>query len=154
MGMKCVKIALDQLAAVFACSPVKQFKHGRNDIIVRFDNPDVFAPGKTESLIHAVAITGILLVQDNDPGILCRIFRNDRRTGVGGTIVDADDFDLLQSLADDRIQTLAQIAFHIINRDQNGNSGTLRRFPPAAGTRRTACIEIFGNAVNHVFPSM
>lgn len=92
----------------------------RFEPVVRFENTDVFAAGFFEPLVHGITITGIFLVNNDDTRVFFGIFFNNVKRAVGRTVVETDDFEVAQSLADNAVQTLTQVFLDVIDRDKHG----------------------------------
>lgn len=78
-----VIIGADDVGVVLLSEGKEFFEGIEVDIVIGFDNADVFAGGAGETLVHAVAVAGVGLVDDNDAGILiCECLDNiERRIG-------------------------------------------------------------------------
>lgn len=93
------------------------------EIIVRLEDADVFTPGALDSLVHAVAIARIGLIDDDDARVFLSEFLDDGVRIVGGAVVDADDFDVGESLVDEASERLTQIIGGVVDRDEDGELG-------------------------------
>ena len=94
--------------------------------VIGLQNAHVLATRHLQAAIHRVAVAAVGLVNHLDARIACHVLANDIRRAIGGAIVDADDFDVLERLCHSGIEALAQVALNIANGNKQRNFRGIR----------------------------
>ena len=75
---------------------------------------DIFAPCNIKSCIAGIGKTAVFFMNNNYSRILFSVFLAYRRTVVGRTVVDENQFKIRKSLRKDAVNTTAQVRFYVI----------------------------------------
>ena len=79
-----------------------------------------------ETLLSAGEQAEIILVDDPDPGVFPGIAVADFARGVLAAVVDKQDFVILETLLQQAVQAGAQVGFHVVNRNDDGDEHLCR----------------------------
>lgn len=82
------------------CELVEFFVSIELNPVIWLEDADIFSVSFFQALVHAVAITGIRLVDDDDTAIALRIFGEDFPRIISRAIVDTNNFEFAKSLVD------------------------------------------------------
>ena len=98
---------------------VHNLEHVNRGKVVRLDDADIFATSQIETLIHRVSVAAIGLGENHDARIAASVLFNHGKRSIRRTVIEADDFNVLKSLIHEAVETLAQIALDVANRNKN-----------------------------------
>ena len=104
---------------------------GRHEVI-GLEHAHVLATCRRKTAVHGVAVTGVGLVDHAKARVALHELANDLGTAVAGTVVDADDLDVLERLGSGGIEALPEIALHVVdgNEERDGRGFALLHVRP------------------------
>ena len=92
---------------------------GDGQLVVRIHEVDVFASRRTDPTVPCRALPMVLLRQHTNARVFRRISGKNHRTRVSRAVVNADNFNILQRLIKDGVQTLPEPWLGVVDRDYN-----------------------------------
>ena len=110
-----VYACFDELLQVVCIDPVVGIAEGQ-----------VFAPGVFDTRVAGRAQSSVGFVDDPDPGVFPGIAVADFARGVLAAVVDEQDFVILETLLQQAVQAGAQVGFHVVNRNDDGDEHLCR----------------------------
>jgi hypothetical protein len=110
-----VHACFDELLQVVCIDPVVGIAEGQ-----------VFAPGVFDTRVAGRAQSSVGFVDDPDPGVFPGIAVADFARGVLAAVVDEQDFVILETLLQQAVQAGAQVGFHVVNRNDDGDEHLCR----------------------------
>ncbi len=123
VGAAAIIIALNDVSFVFDGGMIHRSKSIRLDPVVWLENTDKFPFGAFEAEVHAVAVTGIFLIDDRNARIFFSEALHDGKRAVSGAIIDTDNLEIAKSLADEAGKRLSEILLNVVNWDKNRKFG-------------------------------
>lgn len=94
--------------------------------VVGFEEAEVAAAGELNSLVHAVAVAGVGLVEETETVVGGLVGFDDGERVVGGAVVDTEDFEVAEGLVDEGVESLAEIGGGVVDGDEDGEEGGVR----------------------------
>ena len=111
--------ALGDLGAARGAQAVQLLEHVGVQPVVAVHKGEVFARGGLDAGVARAGQATVRLVDDLHPGIGGGVFVADGAAPVGRAVVHQDHLEVGKGLGQDRIHTAAQIALHVIYRDDH-----------------------------------
>ena len=126
-------VGFHEVQVVFSRFPVQPLEHPRIGVVVRFQDADIFPPGRLDPDVHRAAVAGVFLVDEMKAGIPFRVFLHDAQRSVRGSVVQEDKLHVFQRLRRKAVQRCGEIALHVHDRHDHGNRRRCVPIRPLAG---------------------
>ena len=96
-------------------------------VVVAVQEIHIPAPGDIQRNVAGAGLAAVFLADQLHIAVFLRVFGGDLRGTVGGTVVDAQDLDILQCLTHRAVEALVQVVLHIIHGYNDRNDWRRRR---------------------------
>ena len=103
--------------------PVEQFDGIGFEEVVAIEILYVFSPGSLHTVFAGIGYSLVGSVDDYDAGVLSGKPGDNLGRVVGTAVVDNNDFQVGKSLTDNRLQTGFELFAHVVNRNDDRDSG-------------------------------
>ena len=94
--------------------------------VVGLKDAEVAAAGELDSLVHAVAVAGVGFVEEAEAGVGGLVGFDDGERIVGGAVVDAEDFEVVEGLVGEGVEGLTEVGGGVVDGDEDGEEGGVR----------------------------
>ncbi len=118
-GVMLEVVALHDVKTMAMGVAPQRLEHVGGGEVVRLADADVLACRMLDTLVHRVTVAGVRLVHKLDAAVAFLILADDVGRIVGRAVVDADDLDVLERLAEQAVKAFGQVLRRVVDGYEN-----------------------------------